>query len=135
MHVDRSLLSLRPLLAVDAVTCAGMGVVLTFGSGPLAGWTELPPGLLRYAGIALIAIAVVIAAVAASRTLRPLAVRAIIAGNVLWVAASAAVLVPGWLAPNELGVAFIIAQALVLVVLIGLERGALRRSLPSPRPG
>ena len=45
---------LRGVLAVDALSCAAMGLGLAAGANIVAGITALPVDLLRYAGIALI---------------------------------------------------------------------------------
>jgi hypothetical protein len=50
----------------------------------------------------------------------------VVAGNGLWVVASLMLVLAGWIAPNPLGIAFIVAQALVVAVLAMLEHGALR---------
>lgn len=124
------LLSLRPLLLLDAATCAAMGLVLDFGAQPLAALTGLPAGLLLAAGISLFPIALFMA-MSAWRP-HPAAVWLIIAGNAGWVLGSLALLIPGLLAPTMLGIAFVLVQALAVAVLAWLERGALRAS-PQPQ--
>lgn len=128
-------ISLRTLLAVDAATCAGMGAVLALASGPVGQVTEIPPALLFYAGLALFPIAAVMAAAAMREPVHPAAAWLVILGNAAWVAGSLAVLVTGWVAPNALGVAFILAQALVVALLAMLEHGALRAPAPVARAG
>jgi hypothetical protein len=125
MSTFRSLLSLRNLLVVDAVTCAAMGAFLTLGAGPLGTLTRLPSNLLFYAGISLLPIAAFMAFVA-RHPVHPAAAWLIIAGNGLWVAGSFMLLVSGWIAPNPLGITFIVAQALVVAVLAKLEHAALQ---------
>lgn len=120
----KNLLSLRPLLALDAATCAVMGLALDFGARPLAALTGLPAPLLLYAGISLLPIALFMA-VAAWRP-HTFAVRLIILGNAAWVAASLALLVSGWVAPNGLGIAFVMVQALAVAALALLEQAAAR---------
>lgn len=126
--MSTSLPSLRKLLFLDAATCAGMGIVLVLGSGFIAGLTRLPPALLLYAGIALLPIAAFMAIVA-TRPVPPLpGVWLVIAGNMLWVAASVLLPVGGLISPNPLGWAFVLAQALVVAGLAGLEYGAVRNA-------
>jgi hypothetical protein len=134
MSTFRSLPSLRNLLLVDALTCGAMGVFLTLGAGPVGGLTQIPSSLLFYAGLSLFPVAIFMAAVA-SRPVHPAAAWLIIAGNGLWVVGSFALLLGGWIAPNVLGAGFIVAQALVVVVLAMLEHAALRGTLVAQRVG
>jgi hypothetical protein len=52
----------------------------------------------------------------------------IVAINALWVAASLGLLVSGVVAPTLLGYAFVIAQALAVALLAGLQFAGLRRT-------
>jgi hypothetical protein len=121
-----SRLSLRNLLLADAATCAAMGLALVLGATALAGLTGLPAALLSYAGLGLLPIAAVMLLVALHPALLPAGAWVVIAGNAAWVIASLALLVTGWVAPNTLGIAFVVVQALAVAVLAKLEHGALR---------
>ena len=114
-------ISLRQLLLIDAVTCAAMGVLLAFGSGPLAQWTNLPAPLLFYAGAALLPITAFMAFVATRAVVPAWAAWTIVAGNVLWVGGSLWVLASGWVLPNALGRAFVAVQAVAVALLAWLE--------------
>lgn len=131
MTASRSPLSLRRFLLVDAATCLAMGLLLALGAGPVGEITGLPAGLLLYAGIALLPIAAFMAVAAIPRTVSALAAWVVILGNAGWVAGSVALLVTGWVAPNALGVAFVLGQALAVAVLAKLEHGALRGAMVS----
>lgn len=121
----KTLLSLRPLLAIDAATCAVMGLVLNIAAAPLAALTGLPAALLGAAGLSLLPIALFMALVAWRP--HPAAVRLVVLGNAAWVAASLLLVVPtGWVAPTTLGIAFVLAQALAVAVLALLEQAAAR---------
>jgi len=133
MPMKSSLPSLPSLLLVDAATCAVLGLALEFGARPIAALTGLPESLLLYAGLSLFPIAAVMALVALRPALQPAGTWLVIAGNAAWAIASLALLATGWVAPNGLGVAFVLVQALVVVVLAMLERAALRRMAPHPR--
>lgn len=124
--------SLRSLLLIDAATCAAMGLALDFGAAPIARLTGLPQPLLLWAGLALLPIAAFLAVVALRPALRPAGARLAIAGNAAWVLASLALLTSGWVAPNGLGVAFVLVQALAVAALTGLELAALRHGAPRP---
>lgn len=119
-------MSLRSLLAIDAVTGVAMGAVLVAGATSLAGPLGLPAPLLLWAGLVLFPCAALMA-VAAVPASPPLTVAwLVIVGNFAWVLASIAVL--PWFAPSALGVAFVLAQAAVVLVLAVLERRALAAS-------
>lgn len=128
MSIRSTALPLRKLLNVDTLACALMGLVLVFAAGPLAALMAIPRGLLFYAGIALLAVAVFIAAVATRRSIPGPAVVVIVAGNTLWVVASLVLMIGDWIAPNALGYAFIGVQAVVVAALAMLEHIALRRT-------
>ena len=51
---------------------------------------------------------------------------AVIAVNALWAIESIMTLVLGWLQPNGLGVAFVLAQAAAVAVFAGLQVFAIR---------
>ena len=51
---------------------------------------------------------------------------AVIAINAIWVIESVMALVLGWVQPNALGVAFVLAQAAAVAVFAGLQVFAIR---------
>lgn len=132
MPARQTLPSLRSLLLLDAATCATMGVALDFGAGPIAALTGLPAGLLFYAGLSLLPIAAFMALVALRPALQPAGGLLTVAGNAGWVLASLLLLATGWVAPNGLGIAFVLAQAAAVAVLALLELTALRRTPRAP---
>jgi hypothetical protein len=132
MKLD-SLRSARRLLLIDAMTCGVMGAVLILGADALGSLTRIPPALLFYAGLGLFPIAAFMAVVATRPVIQPAAMWLVVAGNGLWVVASLMLVLAGWIAPNPLGTAFIVAQALVVAVLAKLEHDAVRGALLQPR--
>lgn len=106
-------------LLVDAATCAAMGLLLLVAAGPIARLTGIPLPLLFYAGALLIPIAVYMAAVARLGVENGLAVWLVILGNIGWVAASLGLF--AFISPNWLGIAFILAQGVVVGTLAWLE--------------
>ena len=120
---------LRQVLIADAATSAASGMLMFAGSSFLTGTLGLPTSLLSYAGIVLLPFAALVAYAAARPSLPRLAVWAVIACNALWTVDSVALLLSGWVAPNALGQAFVIAQALVVALLAELEYLGMRRSL------
>lgn len=119
-------LFLRRVLGLDALASGATGLLLAFGSGPLDDLLGLDPAFTRSAGLFLVAWALGVAALALqTRPARPL-VMAVIAVNALWVIESVMTLVLGWLQPNALGVAFVLAQAAAVAVFAGLQVLAIR---------
>jgi hypothetical protein len=109
-----------------------MGVVLLLGSAPVAGVTEIPADLLFWAGASLIPIAAFMAIFSRTTPVPGWAATLVVAGNLLWVAASIFLPVAGLIAPNALGWAFLVGQAGVVAILAKLEFDALRgRAIPA----
>jgi hypothetical protein len=129
MTHDRSSTFLRRALMLDAVASGAAGLLMIAGAGLLEGLLGLPAALLRGAGLVLVPyVAFVIWAGTRETVSRP-AVGTIIAANALWAAASALLLVSGWVAPTALGYAFVIGQAVVVALLGELQYVGLRRPL------
>ncbi len=120
--------SLQTILALDAATCALMGALLVFASGPIAGLTQIPSPLLFWAGLLLLPIAVFMAIFARSPVVPGWAVQVIVAGNALWVLGSVLLPMSGLTAPNVLGWLFLLMQAAVVAVFAVLEWTARQRA-------
>lgn len=116
---------LRNVLLLDAATGVGAGALMAFGTGPVASMTLLPAGLLTLAGLALFPVAAFMAFVALKRPLWTAGVWTVVIGNLGWVLASVGLLATGAVAPNALGVLFVLAQAATVAVLAGLEYAGL----------
>lgn len=108
---------IKQLLVVDALTCVVTGALLVSAAGFLTTLLGLPEALLRYAGLVLFPCAALM--FVASRTLNRFLVWTVIIGNFAWVAASLVVALA--FDPTALGIAFILAQALVVALLGVLE--------------
>ncbi|MGR3620083.1 MAG: hypothetical protein ACU0AX_11360 [Roseovarius sp.] len=121
-------ISLQTILAFDAATCAAMGTLLVFASGPIAGLTEIPGSLLFFAGLLLLPVAVFMAVFARVAAVPAWAVRVIVAGNVLWVLGSVILPITALIAPNGLGWVFLLIQAAVVVLFAGFEWTARQHS-------
>jgi len=116
---------LRRVLMVDAATCVAMGLLLTLFATPLSTLLGLPPVLLAYAGASLFPIAGFMAWLALRRDASRWGAWVVILGNAGWVAGSVLVLLLA--SPTAIGYAFVIAQAVVVVLLAELEYTGLRR--------
>ncbi len=119
---------LRKALALDAAACAATGLLLGLGAGPLSGLLGFPTEFLRGAGLLLLPCAALLGLFASRERLPRLAVYAVIAVNILWVADSILILVAGWFQPGGLGIAFVLAQAGAVAVITELEVIGLKKS-------
>jgi hypothetical protein len=116
---------LRRVLMVDAATCLAMGALLVLFASPLATLLGLPSVLLAYAGAILFPIAGLMAWLALRHDASRWGTWVVILGNAGWVAGS--VLVLFLASPTTIGYAFVIAQAVVVVLLAELEYVGVRR--------
>lgn len=120
---------LRQILLVDALITGATGLLLLLGADFLATLLDLPIGLLRYAGLILLPFVAFVFYLAAREQVQRSAIWLVIGINILWVAASIALLLSGWATPNGLGIAFVIFQAVVVGVFAELQYVGLRRSV------
>jgi len=126
--MTKSFLTLPRILAVDAATCAAMGVALVFAADPAGSLTGIPAPLLYWAGMALVPIAGFMAVVARMAPIPIWAINLIILGNALWVLASIALPLSSAISPSPMGWLFLLGQAAVVAALTLLERGAAPRA-------
>jgi hypothetical protein len=119
---------LRQALVADAATSAAFGLLMLIGAGPLSGVLGLPEALLRIAGLVLLPYACFIGWLGVRETISKPVAWAVVLGNALWVADSVLLLVSGWVAPTSAGYAFMIAQALVVLMYAEFQYVGLRRS-------
>ncbi|MEU4540153.1 hypothetical protein AB0G15_35470 [Streptosporangium sp. NPDC023825] len=127
-----TLISRTPLLTrvlwTDALLTGGFALVLAVAATPLADLLALPEPLIRWAGIGLLPFTAFVAYLAC----RPVPPRAgvwtLIAVNVLWAVDSVLLLFTGWVDPNPLGVAFVLAQALLVGAFAEFQYVGLRRA-------
>jgi hypothetical protein len=118
---------LRATLLLDAVASGTTALLVLAAAGILADLLAIPAALLRGAGLVLVPYVVFVAYLGIREHAPRAAVWAVIVMNALWAAASLLLLVSGWIAPNVLGHAFVIAQALVVALFGELQYVALRR--------
>lgn len=105
---------LKTILALDAATCTGMGLLLLVAAQPIAGFTHMPQPLLFWAGLLLLPIAAFMALTARAARPPAWAVVLTVTGNILWVLASLALPLTGTIAPNAFGWIFLLAQAVIV---------------------
>lgn len=122
---------LRQVLLVDAAVSGAAGLLMAAGASFLSPLLGLPTALLFWAGIALFPFVALLIAVARRGEASRLVLVDIVAVNALWAAASFGLLASGAVAPTLLGHAFVIAQAVAVAVLAGLQFAGLRRTMAS----
>jgi hypothetical protein len=119
---------LRQSLLADASTSAAFGLLTLLGAGPLSHLLGLPDTLLRMSGAVLLPYAGFLAYLGLREQVNRMAVWAIVIGNGLWAADSLLLLASGWVAPTPAGYAFVIAQALAVLMYAEFQYMGLRRS-------
>ena len=112
----------------DAASCAATGALQVALTDALPRLTGLPAPLLMGTGVFLLAYAAAAAGMAgASRPPRML-IGLVVLGNFGWAAGCAALLMSGLFPVTALGTAWVLAQALCVVVLAELQWTGLRRT-------
>jgi hypothetical protein len=119
---------LRQALVADATTSAAFGLMMLIGAGSLSGIFGLPEMLLHIAGLVLLPYAAFIGWLGLREQIQKPIAWAVVLGNALWVVDSLLLLVSGWVSPTSAGYAFVIAQALVVLMYAEFQIVGLRRS-------
>jgi hypothetical protein len=132
MSYDQSPTFLRRALILDALASGATALLMIAGAGLVEGLLGLPAALLRGAGLVLVPYVAFVIYTGTRDAISRSAVWLIIVANVAWAAASALLLVSGWVSPTALGYAFVIAQAVVVALLGELQYMGLRRGLRGP---
>ncbi|MFL6620788.1 MAG: hypothetical protein ACJ8MH_19420 [Povalibacter sp.] len=124
---------LRRVLFADAISSAAMGVLLLSFNTPLAAMFALPVELLREAGWILLPFAGFVAYVASRAIPSRKLVWTIMGLNAVWIVDSVLLLFSESVEPNAFGQAFVVAQAIFVLVMTELEYMGLKRSMPTAR--
>ncbi|MES2975082.1 MAG: hypothetical protein V4757_15820 [Pseudomonadota bacterium] len=119
---------LRNVLWADAVSCLGSGVLQLSFTGTLAAMLGLPAGLLDWTGIFLVAYSAAVAFLATRQPVPRGLVWVLVAGNLAWAMACLALLASGALPVTAAGMAYVLVQALTVVVLAELQWMGLRHT-------
>ena len=125
---------LSRVMWADAASCAATGALQVGFTDALARLTGLPGGLLVGTGLFLLAYAAAAAAMARRATPPRTLIALVAVGNFGWAAACAALLASGVFAVTALGVAWVIAQAVTVVLLAEAQWMGLRATR-QPRAG
>jgi len=125
---------LSRVMWIDAASCAATGALQVGFTDALARLTGLPGGLLMGTGLFLLAYAAAAAAMAGRATPPRTLIGLVAVGNFGWAAACAALLASGVFAVTALGMAWVIAQAVTVVLLAEAQWMGLRATR-QPRAG
>ena len=117
---------LRQALGLDAAVTGLNGAGYAVAGALLNDTLGLPAGLIVGVGAFLLGFAVAVWRVGSRATVRGGAVRSVIAANLLWVAASIAVIGTGWNSPTTAGTVWIGLQAAVVAGFSALQAWAVR---------
>lgn len=113
--------TLRNVLCLDALCCIAMAILLVFLARPLESLFGLPYGLLLWAGLLLVPVAVLMFVTGRMHEPNDGLVIFIVLGNVVWVLASVAIAAGLMGAPTLLGLVFLLGQATVVAILAWWE--------------
>lgn len=119
---------LRRALIADAIFSGGAALGFTFGAGAFAALFNLPESFLREVGLFLIAYAAFVGWLGTRAAMMKPLVLLVIIGNAAWTLGSIALLFSGAVAPNALGMAMVVAQAITTGVFAELQYIGLRKS-------
>jgi hypothetical protein len=124
---------LSRVMGVDAASCAATGALQLGFTDQLARLTGLPASLLIGTGVFLLAYAAAAAAMALRATPPRTLIALVAIGNFGWAAACAALLASGVFAVTALGMAWVIAQAVTVVLLAEAQWMGRRATRPTAR--
>lgn len=122
---------LRNVLFADAASCLATGALQVLFTAALVQLLNLPLALLASTGWFLLAYGAFVGFVATRDPLPRAFVLLFIAGNVAWAAACVALAAGTWLTPTALGTAWVLAQAVAVLVLAWLQWNGLRIGRPA----
>ena len=108
------------VLLVDAVASGATALLLVAAADLLAPVLQLPAGLLRGAGAVLLPFVALVYGLSRRAVPAPSAVAAVVAINLVWVAASVWVAFGGTWQPSLAGIGFVLAQALAVLAFADL---------------
>lgn len=117
----------RRVFLADAIVCIVTGLLLWLGVDFLAGLLQLPAALLRPVGLFLVPYGALVAYGGTRVSPSRWVLWVFVLVNALWAVDSIVLLVSGWVTPNALGYAFVIAQTVVVAGFAEMQYLALRQ--------
>lgn len=128
MSVFASPRFLPNVMWADAASCAATGALQVAFTDALARLTGLPAPLLMGTGVFLLAYAAMAAFMASRATPPRTLIGLVVVGNFGWAVACISLLVSGIFPVTTVGVAWVLAQAVCVIVLAELQWTGLRRT-------
>ena len=122
---------LKFALIADAVVSGAVAALQLAAPDWLSQFLLMPQTLLINTGVFLVGYTAVLVLLALSSKVWSALIMLIIIGNVGWAAGCVALLVLGVLSPNALGVAFVLVQAIAVLIFAALEFKGLAASEPA----
>ena len=122
---------LKNILLLDAVVSGAAAVLMAAGASLLGPFLNLPVALLFWAGIVLMPWVALLVMLSRREGLSRMMLLDVVLVNVAWVVASIGIVAFGFVEPNMLGVAFVVAQALAVALFAALQYAALRQASPA----
>ena len=126
---DRSGL-LRLALKLDAVATGALAVLGLAAAPLLDSMLGTPSSLLLPVGLFLLVFAAAVWLIGTRPQFSRVAAWSVVALNLLWVIGSVATVATGWLPLTTLGTAFVLVQAVAVLVFADLQILGLRRARP-----
>ncbi len=119
---------LRRVLWADALSGSGSAALHLVLTGSLSSLLGLPGALLIGSGIALLAYVALAGSLALQTVPSRALLGALVLGNFAWVIGCLALLFGGLVSPTPLGQAYLVVQAVAVLVLAELQWMAMRRT-------
>ena len=119
---------LRRVLAFDAISGGGTGLLQLAATGLLSGMLGLSETLLRSSGIAIFAFVALAAWLAMQRTPSRAGLAVLVLGNFAWAIGCLWLALGGAAGVTSVGVAYLMVQVMVVAVLAELQWMGLRQS-------
>jgi len=124
---------LKSALVADAVVTGAAAVLQLAAASWLSELLALPRTLLVESGTFLVAYTLLLIVLARSTSVSSVIIAAIVLGNIAWGAGCIGLLITDALSPSGLGVAFVIMQAVAVLVFATLEYLGVKISEPLAR--
>lgn len=115
------------VLRLDAAVSGVTGLAMLALANPIGDLLDLPVELLRGAGAILLVLNAALFWLARRPAISRTELYAVAGINLVWAIDSVVLLVTGWVEPSALGVAFVLFQAVVVLLFAELQVMAARR--------
>lgn len=119
---------LKTALLADALVSGAVAITQLAATDWLSSFLRLPRTLLFETGVFLVLYTALLLVLARSARMPSALVTTIVLGNVGWAIGCAGLLIMGGAAPSVMGVAFVVVQAVAVLVFAALEYRGLESS-------